>query len=292
MKSIRIYSRAKINISLDVLGKRPDNYHEVSMIMQTIKLADIIDIELTNTNEIELSTNLAYLPDNENNIAYKAVKLFYDYTKTPFTGVKIHITKKIPVSAGLAGGSTNAAGVLLGLNKLSNAKLYLKELMSISKELGADVPYCIHGGTMLAEGIGEKLSYISTFPICKVVLCKPSFSVSTAKVYGSLDFEKSNNRPNNKEIIDYIKRKDLIGVSKRMCNVLEDVTIKLHPQIDEIKSQLSDLGAVGVMMSGSGPTVFGLFDDEEKAVTAKTTLRRKYKETHITDISNSINRPY
>lgn len=292
MKHTRIYSRAKINLSLDVLSKRPDNYHEVSMIMQTIKLADIIDVTLNNTEEIALSTNLKYLPCNENNIAYKACKLFYDYTGTKFTGVNIEIFKKIPVSAGLAGGSTNASGVLLALNSLHNTKMSLNELMTMSKPLGADVPYCIHGGTMLAEGIGEKLKYISPFPRCKVVLCKPNFSVSTANVYNNLDIPNISNHPKTSQLISAIKSNNYNFITQNMSNVLEDVTAQKYETIDFIKTSLSDLGADGVLMSGSGPTVFGLFKNEDDAINAKNTLRPTFRDTHITDISNFINKPY
>lgn len=292
MKSTRIYSRAKINLSLDVLSKRPDNYHEVCMIMQTVKLADVIDIEITNTGEIELKTNLPYLPTGPKNIAYKAVELFFDYTNIKMTGISINIFKKIPVAAGLAGGSTNAAGVLLGLNKLYNTKMSRKELMKISKVLGADVPYCIHGGTMLAEGIGEKLSYLPPIKRVKAVLCKPNFSVSTAKVYESLSFTEQMKHPDTPALIKSIKARDYKTLTTGMYNVLEDVTAKEYPQIDEIKAVLLECNADGVLMSGSGPTVFGLFESEENAIKARQILKRTYKDTYITDISTNVNNPY
>lgn len=289
MNLIRIYTRAKINLSLDVLNKRDDGYHEVKMIMQTIKLADIVDVIITDNNEIELNTNLPYIPTNSKNLAYKACQLFFEYTNTPFTGVRINIFKKIPVSAGLAGGSTNAGGVLIALNKLYNTNLSMNELMKMSLPLGADVPYCIHGGTMLAEGIGEKLSVLPAIKPCKVVLCKPPFSVSTAGIYQEIVADKIEHRPDTDGIIDSLKSNDFLGVSKRMYNVLEDVTCKKHKEINIIKNSLLDFNPNGVLMSGSGPTVFALFNNEKNALDARHKLRRHYRDTYITDISNNIN---
>ncbi len=290
METVKIYSRGKINLTLDVLRKREDNYHEVKMIMQTIKLADIIDVTKTNTGKIELQTNLSYLPTDNKNIAYKACELFFSHTNIPFSGVKIEIFKKIPVAAGLAGGSTNAAGVLIALNTLYNGNLSLKELMEIGVKLGADVPFCLHGGTMLSEGIGEKLSKLPPCPRAKVVLCKPSFAVSTAKVYSSLNADKIEKRPDTDGMINCIKNRDYDGLTKRIYNVLEEVTAKDHKEINEIKGILLDFHADGVLMSGSGPTVFGLFSDEEQALKACHHLRKIHKDTHITDISNNINK--
>ncbi|MFI3115660.1 MAG: 4-(cytidine 5'-diphospho)-2-C-methyl-D-erythritol kinase [Clostridia bacterium] len=289
MNLTRIYTRAKINLSLDVLQKRDDGYHEVKMIMQTLSLADIVDVIITDTNTIELTTNLPYVPTNNKNIAYKACELFFSYTKIPFTGVKINIYKKIPVSAGLAGGSTNASGVLIALNKLYKTNLSMSELMEISLPLGADVPYCIHGGTMLAEGIGEKLSPLPPAIPCKVILCKPPFSVPTAGVYKEIIADKIEHRPDTEGIIDCIKNEDLAGMSKRMYNVLEDVTAKRHKEINIIKNSLLDFKPNGVLMSGSGPTVFGLFENEKNALKAFHKLRKNYRDTYLTDISNDIN---
>ena len=289
MKTIKIYARAKINLTLDVLGKREDSYHEVAMIMQTIKLADIIDITLNNSKKITLTTNLTFLPTNNKNIAYKACELFLEEIGIKNQGVHINIFKKIPVSAGLAGGSTNAAAVLIGLNKLLRTKLSMSKLMSMGAKLGADVPFCVHGGTMLATGIGEKLERLRFIPKCKVVLCKPPFSISTASVYKELDSIKIQNRPDTKQALQCIKSSDFYGLTKRMYNVLEDVTAKNHKEINEIKKTLIDFNANGVLMSGSGPTVFGLFDNEKNALNATAFLRKTYKDTHITDVSNYIN---
>lgn len=289
MESMRIYARAKINLTLDVLRKREDGYHDVKMIMQTIKLADIVDIKLTNTQKIELETNLSYVPHDNRNIAYKACELFIKETKVDFQGVYINIFKKIPVSAGLAGGSTNAAAVLIALNKLYKTKLNKYQLMDMGVKLGADVPFCIHGGTMLSEGIGENLTRLRAMPPCKVVLCKPPFSVSTASVYSKIVADKIEHRPNTKEVINNLNNQDYLGVSKRLYNVLEDVTAKQHKEINEIKQQLLDFNPNGVLMSGSGPTVFALFDDEQKALEAVAKLRKIYRDTYITDISNNLN---
>ena len=290
METIRIYARAKINLTLDVLKKRSDGYHDIKMIMQTIKLADIVDVTLNTSNEITLNTNLCYLPTNNKNIAYKACELFIKEINVNFKGVHIEIFKKIPVSAGLAGGSTNAAAVLIALNKLYGAKLSMRELMYMGSKLGADVPFCIHGGTMLSEGIGEKLTKLRPMPLCKVVLCKPSFSVSTASVYGKIVADKIKVRPDTKAVLKCIKDQDYTGITKRMYNVLEDVTAKDYKEINQIKKTLLDFQPDGVLMSGSGPTVFGLFSDESNALKALSKLRKTYKDSHISDISNYVNR--
>lgn len=290
MDTIKIYARAKINLTLDILSTLPNSYHEVEMIMQTIKLADIVDVTLNDSKKITLKTNLAYLPVNQKNIAYKAAELFYKEIGVNKCGVHIEILKKIPVSAGLAGGSTNAAAVLIGLNKLHETNLSMKQLMDMGAKLGADVPFCIHGGTMLATGIGENLKRLKFMPKCKVVLCKPPFSVSTAAVYKEYDLMKHHNHPDTKSAISCIKNGDFYGLTKRMYNVLEDVTAKNHKEINQIKATLLDFEANGVLMSGSGPTVFGLFDNEEQAIKARNYLRKIYKDTHITDVSNYINK--
>lgn len=290
METTRIYARAKINLTLDVLNKRPDGYHEVKMIMQTIKLADIVDVTLTDTQKIEIVTNLTYLPTTNKNIAYKACELFFEETNIKNQGIHINIFKKIPVSAGLAGGSTNAAAVLIALNKLYDTKLTVRQLMAMGVKLGADVPYCIHGGTMLSEGIGEDLTRLKAMPMCKVVLCKPPFSVSTAKIYSQINAEKIEHRPDTKSVINCLNQRDYYGVCKRMYNVLEDVTAKNHKEINQIKNEMLNFSPNGVLMSGSGPTVFALFDDEQKAIECVQKLRRMYKEVHISDISNHVHR--
>lgn len=290
MDTIRIYARAKINLTLDVLSKRPDGYHDVKMIMQTIKLADIVDVTLTESEKIELKTNLPYLPTNNKNIAYKACELFLSETGAKFRGIDINIFKKIPVSAGLAGGSTNAAAVLIALNKLYKTKLSMEKLMEMGAKLGADVPFCIHGGTMLSEGVGEKLTKLKPMPLCKVVLCKPPFSVSTAKVYSQIVADKIEHRPDTASVIDCINRHDYQGIAKRLYNVLEDVTAKNHREINDIKKELRNFNPNGVIMSGSGPTVFALFDNEQSALDAVYKLRKTYRDTHITDISNYVNK--
>ncbi|MFI3226567.1 MAG: 4-(cytidine 5'-diphospho)-2-C-methyl-D-erythritol kinase [Clostridia bacterium] len=290
MNTIRIYARAKINLTLDVLRKRSDGYHDVKMIMQTIKLADIVDVTLTQTGEIELQTNLSYLPTNNKNIAYKACELFLQENDIDFKGIHINIFKKIPVSAGLAGGSTNAAAVLIAMNKLYKTNLSMSKLMELGAKLGADVPFCVHGGTMLSEGIGEKLTKLKPMPLCKVILCKPPFSVSTAKVYSQIVADKIEHRPDTDSVINCIKNHDYLGITKRMYNVLEDVTAKNHKEIGEIKKELLNFSPNGVLMSGSGPTVFALFDSEQNAINAVAKLRKIYRDTHITDISNYVNK--
>lgn len=285
MKSIRIYARAKINLTLDVLRKRDDGYHDVRMIMQTLKLADIVDINITDDSQITLKTNLSYLPTNEKNIAYKAILLFFKETGIENPGVLVDIHKKIPVSAGLAGGSTNAAAVLIGLNKLFETNLSVSKLMYLGGTLGADVPFCIYGGTMLSEGIGQLLTPLTPIKKCKVVLCKPNFSVSTASVYSKIDAENIEKRPDTNAMLKCIKQRDFNGMCNNMYNVLEDITAKLHPEINKIKDIMKTFEPSGVMMSGSGPTVFALFQDEEQALQCVKTLRKKYRDTHITQVS-------
>lgn len=290
MKSIRIYARAKINLTLDVLRKRDDGYHDVRMIMQTLKLADIVDISICDDKQITLKTNLSYLPTNEKNIAYKAVVLFFEETGIENPGVLVDIFKKIPVSAGLAGGSTNAAAVLLGLNKLFDTGLSLSKLMFLGGKLGADVPFCVHGGTMLSEGIGQLLTPLSSPQRCKVVLCKPNFSVSTASVYSKIDADNIQKRPDTRDMLNCIKQRDFYGMCNNMYNVLQDVTTKMHPEILNIENIIKNFNPDGVMMSGSGPTVFALFENEDDAVACTKTLRKNYRDTHITEISSYTNK--
>ncbi len=286
---INIKARAKINITLDVLGKRPDNYHEVRMIMQTVDLADNVNIKIGRGKNIRLKTNLYFLPTDNRNIAYKAAELFFNETGIVNNGVDINILKKIPVAAGLAGGSTNAAAVLIGLNKLYKANISLEDMMKMSKVLGADVPYCVRGGTMLSEGIGEILTPLPNMPECEVVLCKPPFSVSTAKIYSKIDSAKIINRPDTTGVIDALNNADYTSISRRMFNVMEEVTASMHKEIPYIKNVLFDSGADGAVMSGSGPTTFGLFSDWKKCELAYARLRALFNDTHMTKISNDIN---
>ena len=279
MKKVVTKSFAKINLSLDVIGRLENGYHEVKMVMQTVSVFDLITVTRIK-HGIELSTNLPYLPIDHNNLAYKAAEEFFNYTGIN-EGVSIDISKRIPVGAGLAGGSSNASAVLKAMNKLFGAGLSLKELCTIGIKLGADVPYCILGGTRLAEGIGEKLSSLPRLPKCSIVLVKPAFSISTKSVYEKIDSCSNYKRPLTKKLIDGLYERNLDIIVSSMGNVLEEVSIAEHPILQKVKDELIDLGAICAQMSGSGPTVFGIFRTYDEAREAKKQLWGKYKTVYI-----------
>lgn len=287
MESIRLKARAKINLGLDVLGKRENGYHDVRMVMQTIGIYDRIIINKIPEDEIRIKSNLYFLPVNENNLMYKAAKLLKD--KCGYSGgVEIDLNKFIPVSAGLAGGSTDAASTLFGINKLFDLSLSMQELMEIGVEIGADVPYCIMRGTALAEGIGEKLTPLDPLPRTWILIAKPPINVSTKLVYESLDMNGVNEHPDIDGLIDAIRKKDIKGVCSCMGNVLENVTVPLYPVIDSIKKDMLEHGAINAMMSGSGPTVFGIFPDEKTTLECQAFLKRKgeARQVYITESFN------
>ena len=267
MDTIRLKARAKINLGLDVVRRREDGYHEVKMVMQMLRLYDQIDIEKTQESGILVRSNLSFLPTDERNIAYKAAKVMIDRFGLE-QGVIIRIEKHIPVAAGMAGGSTDCAAVLYGMNKLFGLRLNQKKLREIGVKLGADVPYCLMRQTALSEGIGEILTPISPLQDCPILIAKPSVSVSTRHVSEHLKLDEQTMHPDIDGIVTALADGDLYGVTDRMANVLETVTVPEHPVIDEIKKQMMASGAVNALMSGSGPTVFGIFDDEEKAKKA------------------------
>lgn len=277
---MKIKAYAKINIALDVVGKRDDGYHLLRMIMQTIDLYDIIEIEKINSG-IELKCNKHYVPTDERNLAYKAAKLFKE-TYSIDDGVYINLIKNIPVSAGLAGGSTDAAGVLKLMNKIFNINADDEELKSLGLKLGADVPYCINGGTALCEGIGEKITALKPFKDKILVLIKPPFGVSTKEVYKAFDLSKVIFHPRIDELIENMKNDDVYFVANNMKNLLENVTLKKHRVIVNIKEEVKLNGCIGTMMSGSGPTVFAFFDDMLKAQTCYDNMKKKYKDVFIT----------
>lgn len=282
MDKMVVKTHPKINISLDVLSKRPDGYHEVKMVMQSLAIYDSVSIELTNDGEISMGTNVKYIPNDKSNIAYKAAALFIDYFNIKKTGVKMFIEKNIPVAAGMAGGSCNAAGVLKALNSLTGINCDEKTLMEIGVKIGADVPYCIYGKTALAEGLGEILTPLKQFPETVVCLAKPDVSVSTAEIFKSLDAKKIDAHPDTKGIISAIEAGDIYSVSRRMYNVLETVTAKKLPIINELKGIMLDYGAIGTIMTGSGPTVFGLFENEIQAKKAAEELSKYVSYTCVT----------
>lgn len=274
MKSVHLKAYAKINLGLDVIRRREDNYHEVRMIMQTVDLYDRLTLKVVHEDVILLKTNLSFLPSNENNLVYKAVKLLKEEFNIK-EGVSIELQKHIPVAAGMAGGSTDCAAALKGMNQLFHLNLSTEELMKRGVLLGADVPYCLLGGTALSEGIGEILTPLSPMPVCPVLIVKPSMHVSTKFVYENLDLKTLSSHPDIDAIIQAIEAKDLNGVANRLENVLESVTIREYPLIAEIKQHMMDNGALGALMSGSGPTVFGLFDNRKKAEQAKDIFKRE-----------------
>ncbi|MCI9422645.1 4-(cytidine 5'-diphospho)-2-C-methyl-D-erythritol kinase [Lachnospiraceae bacterium WCA-9-b2] len=291
MDKLELKALGKINLGLDVLGKRENGYHDVRMVMQTVYLYDQIWMVKTKEPGIRLSTNLFYLPVNENNLAYRAAELLMKEFGIQ-EGIKIILDKHIPVAAGMAGGSSNAAAVLFGMNRMFSLGLSQKELMERGVSLGADVPYCIMRGTVLAEGIGEKLTPLPPMPRCFVLLAKPSISVSTKMVYEKLDSHEIAKHPDIDGIIEGLKGRDLLSVAACMGNVLEKVTVEAYPVINEIKEVMKKQGALNAMMSGSGPTVFGLFDDKKKAKKAAFKIREMQlaRQTYVTGVHNTRRR--
>ena len=285
MNQIELKALAKINLGLDVIGKRENGYHDVRMIMQSIYLYDTVRLEKTAEPGIVVTSNLRFLPLGEDNIAWKAAKLLKDEYGIS-DGVRITLNKHIPVAAGLAGGSSNAAAVLFGMNRMFGLGLSQKSLMERGVKLGADVPYCIMRGTVLAEGIGEELKPLPPMPKCAVLIAKPPVSVSTKMVYEALDAREITEHPDIDGIIDGLEKGDLRKVAGCMGNVLEDVTIRMHPVIEEIKQEMRDAGAIGAMMSGSGPTVFGLFESRSQARDAQRRIREKSlaRQVYVTNI--------
>lgn len=277
---MKLKAYGKVNITLDVVGKREDGYHLLEMIMQTVDLYDVISIDRAKEG-INLSCNKAYIPTDERNLAYKAARLFME-TYNVKSGVKIGIEKNIPVAAGMAGGSCNAAAVLKGLNEFFEINAPIEALRELGLKIGADVPYCIEGGTALCKGIGEDITPLKPFKNHIIVLVKPSFGVSTKEVYGAIDINKINKHPETNKIIEAMERNDLRFVSCGMKNVLENVTIRKHRILRGIKEEMILNGAMGALMSGSGPTIFAFFEDMVKAQKCYDRMKQKYKEVYIT----------
>ena len=291
MDKLELKALGKINLGLDVLGKRENGYHDVRMVMQTVYLYDQIWMVKTKEPGIRLSTNLFYLPVNENNLAYRAAELLMKEFGIQ-EGIKIILDKHIPVAAGMAGGSSNAAAVLFGMNRMFSLGLSQKELMERGVSLGADVPYCIMRGTVLAEGIGEKLTPLPPMPRCFVLLAKPSISVSTKMVYEKLDSHEIDEHPDIDGIMEGLKGHNLLKVSACLGNVLEKVTVEAYPVIEQIKNTMKKNGALNALMSGSGPTVFGLFEDKKAAKKAAFRIREQQlaRQTYVTGVHNTRRR--
>lgn len=277
MDKIELKAYGKINIGLDVIRKREDGYHDLDMIMQTVGVYDDVIISRedgTQTYEIEVSTDADILPNDKGNLAFMAAKVLmeaYDIKSK----VKIHINKRIPIAGGMAGGSADCATVLRGVNQLFQLGLTDEQLQEYGVKLGADVPYCIVGGTKRAQGIGEILTDLPTPPKCYVIIAKPDAFVSTKFVYSHIRPAQIENHPDIDGIIESIKAGDLYGMCEKIANVMEDVTIPEYPIIQKVKDILKSNGAVNALMSGSGPTVFGIYDDEEKAKQSMDALSGK-----------------
>lgn len=284
---MKLRAFAKINLGLDVIRRREDGYHDVRMIMQTIQMYDQLEMEKKSSKGIALMTNLSYIPVNENNLVYKAAKLLMEQYQIQ-EGVSIHLNKFIPVAAGMAGGSSDAAAALVGMNKLFRLGMSKKELMKVGVKIGADVPYCIMRGTALSEGIGEKLTALPSLPACYILIGKPGVSVSTKFVYTNLKLDEKTKHPDIDGMLDALQRQDLYGITDRMENVLESVTVPAYPVIQEIKDHMKAHGALNALMSGSGPTVFGILDDKKKAEFACEKLKESglTRQTFLTTAFN------
>lgn len=282
MNHIILKAQAKINLALDVTGKRPDGYHTLRTVMQSVALCDSVYIKKINKpGYLKVVTSVPYLPADERNIAYKAANLLikrYNLTE----GVFIKLEKRIPVSAGLAGGSADCSAVLSGMKRLFNLTISRRELMSIGLELGADVPFCLARGTALAEGVGEELTKLRPMPKAWILLVKPAAIVSTAEVFKAFVPNDTVTRPDIDRLIECIAKGDLPGIGAHMANALESVTAKLHPVIGELKALMLSNGALGAVMSGSGPTVVGLFAGRQAVMTAQAAVRLRYP--NFTDV--------
>ena len=273
---------AKLNLTLDVLGRREDGYHDMCMVMQAITLADTLTIKPSTGEGIHVSTNFEFLPNDDTNLAAKAAKAFWDARGEAHQALEIDIDKHIPVCAGMAGGSSDAAAVLRGLNEQAGKPYTLMELAKVGEAVGSDVPYCVLGGTALAEGRGEILTPLAPLPKCHVVVCKPGFPISTPALFRKIDQVDIVHRPDTAGMIAALEAGDLTGVARRLYNVFEDaLNDQQRDSVNAIKNTLIEHGALGAAMSGSGPTVFGLFDDEEKAREAYQVLAKEYRESFL-----------
>lgn len=287
MAEIKLRAPAKINLTLDVKSRLKSGYHRVEMILQQIGLADDVEIISGDKQDgIRVKTNHPFVPEDQNNIAYKAAQLIKD-TYGIKRQVTVYINKRIPVAAGLGGGSTDAAAVISGLNRVWDLGLDIETMMGLGKQLGADVPFCILGGTALAEGIGETITSVYSVVPLHILLVRPDFMVSTARVYDNLELEAISKRPDNSGMIKALKMGDMEGIAARMCNVLEGVTARKYPEINDIKGDMVKRGALGAVMSGSGPTVVGLFPDCRTIASAAEFFRTKYKEVIVTETVTS-----
>ncbi len=277
INQVTVKALAKINLTLDVIRRRPDGYHDLKMIMQTIDIYDELAITQTGSPQISLSMDIE-LPDHlppEENLAYKAAQLMQKKFSLPY-GFQIDLKKRIPSAAGLAGGSSDCAATLLGINKLCGLSLSKEELCKIGVVLGADVPFCIKQGTMLSEGIGEILTPLPALPPLWTLLIKPDFSLSTGYVYNQLEVNRLHCHPDTEKAIDALTRHDAVTLGQCLLNVLETVAFADYPALKELKEFFMQNGAIGALMSGSGPTIYGVYQDEILARIAYQAAKRKY----------------
>lgn len=280
---MELQARAKLNLTLDVLGCREDGYHDLRMVMQSIDLTDTLVVRPGTGEGIQVGTNLNFLPNGDKNLAAIAARQFWKALGKEPVPLDIEIQKRIPVCAGMAGGSSDAAAVLRGLNEQEGCPFSMKELAHVGESVGSDVPYCVLGGTALAEGRGEILTVLPPLPKCHVVVCKPDFPISTPELFHRIDSVKVRRRPDTAGVLAALEAGDLEGVARRMYNVFEDVlTERQAAQVTQIKRTLIEYGALGATMSGTGPTAFGLFSDRKQAEQAYEILARDYRETYLT----------
>lgn len=278
MDSIEVKGYAKINLSLDVIKRYENGYHEVEMIMQQVSLFDLIKLKKME-NGLTIKTNSPFVPDNHKNIAYKIAKDIMD--RNNISGLSIDIDKSIPVAAGLAGGSADAAAVIQGMNVLFNLQMTKEVMQKIAVKYGADIPFCIEGGAAIARGIGDELENIPSLKKVWFVLCKPPIGVSTAEVYTALEIEAITKHPDTQLLLKAMQKNDYQHLAKNMYNVLEEVTSKKYVDIEKLRKKMNAYGAIGTMMSGSGPTVFGIFKNYKSALQAEKNLKKNYREVFL-----------
>lgn len=281
MREIREKALAKLNLSLDVTARREDGYHDMLMVMQTVSLCDDVRLRLRSDGVITVATDLRYLPCDERNIAWKAATAFFAATDRKNLGVDITIKKHIPVCAGMGGGSADGAAVLRGLNTAVGAPMNAMQLEELAATVGSDIPFCIRGGTALAEGRGEILTALPPLPDCHIVICKPRFSVSTPVLFAELDKNELRTHPDTPGMLDALQKGELTGVCRRLGNVFEDVLPTSRDDVDEVKRILTEHGALGCLMTGTGSAVYGIFDSTVKAFEAKARLLRRYREVFM-----------
>lgn len=280
--TVREQAWAKLNLSLDVHGKLPNGYHELTMVMASVDLHDDVEVTLRDDDRITADCGLPWLPGDDRNLAVRAAKAYFAAAGMENSGADIRIKKRIPVGAGMAGGSTDAAAVLRALNTLTGKGFSADKLREIGLTLGSDVPYCICGGSMLAKGRGEILSPLPDVPPCHIVICKPPFSISTGDLFARVDSRSSKTHPDTAGVIAALEQGDLKGLARRMYNVFEDVLPRRDGEISVIRSKLLEYGAIGSVMTGTGSAVFGLYDSEDTARSAHKQLRSEYRDCFLT----------